>query len=135
MFNKFKDCDGKFDESLHHDVAGLQSLYEATHLRVRGEDFLEEALAFTTTHLQSAANRLSPPLSKQVRHALNQPLRKGLPRLEARHYMSLHQELHGSRNHVLLRFAKLDFNLLQQVHQKEPSDIARLILSITTHIR
>nr|XP_011458432.1 PREDICTED: (-)-germacrene D synthase-like isoform X2 [Fragaria vesca subsp. vesca]XP_011458435.1 PREDICTED: (-)-germacrene D synthase-like isoform X2 [Fragaria vesca subsp. vesca] len=125
MFNKFKDCDGKFDESLHHDVAGLQSLYEATHLRVRGEDFLEEALAFTTTHLQSAANRLSPPLSKQVRHALNQPLRKGLPRLEARHYMSLHQELHGSRNHVLLRFAKLDFNLLQQVHQKELSDIAR----------
>ncbi|XP_062015838.1 (-)-germacrene D synthase-like [Rosa rugosa] len=121
MFNKFDYT------SLHDDVVGLQSLYEATHLRVRGEDFLEEALTFTTTHLESAAlaNHLSPPLSKQVRHALNQPLRKGLPRLEARHYMSLHQELHGSRNRILLSFAKLDFNLLQQVHQKELSDIAR----------
>ncbi|XP_062011925.1 (-)-germacrene D synthase-like [Rosa rugosa] len=126
-FNKFKDSDGKLNKSLHDDVVGLQSLYEATHLRVRGEDFLEEALTFTTTHLASAvlANRLSPPLSKQVRHALNQPLRKGLPRLEARHYMSLHQELHGSRNQILLSFAKLDFNLLQQLHQKELSDIAR----------
>ncbi|XP_040361608.1 (-)-germacrene D synthase isoform X2 [Rosa chinensis] len=127
MFNKFKDGDGKLNKSLHYDVVGLQSLYEATHLRVRGEDFLEEALTCTTTLLESAAlaNRLSPPLFKQVRHALNQPLRKGLPRLEARHYMSLHQELHGSRNQILLSFAKLDFNLLQQVHQTELSDIAR----------
>ncbi|XP_050369625.1 (-)-germacrene D synthase-like [Argentina anserina] len=125
MFNKFKDSDGKLKESLHDDVVGLQSLYEATHLRVRGEDFLEEALTFATTRLESAANRLSPPLSKQVSHALNQPLRKGLPRLEARHNMSLHQELHRSRNQILLNFAKLDFNLLQKVHQKELSDIAR----------
>jgi (-)-germacrene D synthase len=128
MFNKFKDSDGKLKESLRDDVIGLQSLYEATHLRVQGEDLLGEALTFTTTHLESAANHLSLPLSKQVRHALNQPLWKGLPRLEARHYLSLHQELHGSRNQTLLSFAKLDFNLVQQVHQKELSDIARLTI-------
>ena len=123
IFNKFKDSDGKLKESLRDDVIGLQSLYEATHLRVRGEDLLDEALTFTTTHLESAANHLSPPFSKQVRHALNQPLWKGLPRVEARHYLSLQ----GSRNQTLLSFAKLDFNLLQHVHQKELSDIARLI--------
>ncbi|KAK9938417.1 hypothetical protein M0R45_015158 [Rubus argutus] len=125
MFNKFKDSDGKLKESLRDDVIGLQSLYEATHLRVHGEDLLDEALSFATTHLESAANHLSLPLSKQVRHALNQPLWKGLPRLEARHYLSFHQELYGSRNQTLLSFAKLDFNLVQQVHQKELSDIAR----------
>ena len=137
MFNKFKDSDGKLKESLRDDVVGLLSLYEATHLRVRGEDLLDEALTFTTTHLESAANHLSPLFSKHVRHALNQPLWKGLPRVEARHYLSLHQELHGSRNQTLLSFAKLDFNLLQQVHQKELSDIARLIIyyHINTLIR
>ncbi|XP_048441589.1 (-)-germacrene D synthase-like [Pyrus x bretschneideri] len=54
MFNKFKDVNNaKFKESLTNDVVGLLSLYEATHLRVHGGDILEEALSFTTTHLES----------------------------------------------------------------------------------
>ncbi|KAM1150201.1 hypothetical protein ACFX2B_030410 [Malus domestica] len=68
MFNKFKDVDdAKFKESLTNDVVGLLSLYQATHLRVHGEDILEEALSSTTTHLESASHRLSPgPLPKQT---------------------------------------------------------------------
>ncbi|KAL6315659.1 hypothetical protein AAG906_004831 [Vitis piasezkii] len=34
------------------DVRGMLGLYEAAHLRVNGEDILDEALAFTTTHLR-----------------------------------------------------------------------------------
>ncbi|XP_008232170.1 PREDICTED: (-)-germacrene D synthase-like [Prunus mume] len=124
IFNNFKDSDGKFKESLVNDVLGLLSLYEATHLRNHGEDILDEALIFTTTHLESATHRLSPILSKQVTHAMYQPFWKGLPRLETRHYMSLYQE-RDSQNETLLNFAKLDFNLLQQVHQRELSEISR----------
>ncbi|KAM1057250.1 hypothetical protein ACFX2A_031211 [Malus domestica] len=124
MFNKFKDDEGKFKESLVNDVIGLLSLYEATQLRVHGEDILEEALTFTTTHLKSVENRLSSPLSKLVTHALYQPFWKGNPRLEARRYLSIYQE-DDSHNETLLTFAKLDFNLLQQVHQKELSEISR----------
>nr|QEE82240.1 alpha-cis-bergamotene synthase [Prunus dulcis] len=124
IFNNFKDSDGKFKESLVNDVVGLLSLYEATHLRIHGEDILDEALTFTTTHLESATHRLSPILSKQVTHALYQPFWKGLPRLETRHYLSLYQE-RDSQNETLLNFAKLDFNLLQQVHQRELSEISR----------
>ncbi|RXI03093.1 hypothetical protein DVH24_003171 [Malus domestica] len=105
MFNKFKDVDdAKFKESLTNDVVGLLSLYQATHLRVHGEDILEEALSSTTTHLESAAHRLSPvPLPKQVMHALYQPLWKGNPRLEARHYFSIY---HEHRSYIEIQFNK-----------------------------
>ncbi|KAH7544278.1 hypothetical protein JRO89_XS15G0139500 [Xanthoceras sorbifolium] len=124
VFNKFKDNKGNFKESLVTDIKGILSLYEATHLRVHGEDILEEALAFTTSHLESMATQISSPLAEQVNRALNRPIRRGLQRLDARHYMSVYQEdpLH---NKVLLTFAKLDFNILQKLHQKELSDISR----------
>ncbi|XP_050374107.1 (-)-germacrene D synthase-like [Argentina anserina] len=124
VFNKFKECRGTFKESLMSDVVGLLSLYEATHLRVHGEDVLEEALTFSRTHLQSIAPRLSSPLSKQVNHALYQPLWKGFQRLEARHYLSIYEE-DDSHNETLLNLAKMDFNLVQKVHQKELSDMTR----------
>ncbi|RVW37312.1 (-)-germacrene D synthase [Vitis vinifera] len=123
LFNNFKDNEGNFKESLSSDVRGMLSLYEATHLRVHGEDILDEALAFTTTHLQSAAKYSSNPLAEQVVHALKQPIRKGLPRLEARHYFSVYQA-DDSHHKALLKLAKLDFNLLQKLHQKELSDIS-----------
>ncbi|GMY31369.1 (-)-germacrene D synthase-like, partial [Fagus crenata] len=122
-FTKFKDNDGNCKESLISDARGMLSLYEATHLRVHGEAILDEALVFTATHLKSIASHLSPPLATQVSHALKQPIRKGLPRLEARHYFSIYQE-DPSHDKVLLTFAKLDFNLLQKKHQKEVSNIA-----------
>ncbi|KAI9186809.1 hypothetical protein LWI28_021191 [Acer negundo] len=129
VFNKFKNSKGNFRESCATDIKGMLSLYEATHLRVHGEDILEEALAFTTSHLESmAASQLinSPPLAEQVNGALNRPIRRGLQRLDARHYMSIYQEdpLH---NKVLLTFAKQDFNILQKLHQKELSDISRVV--------
>nr|UJH94378.1 germacrene D synthase 2 [Zanthoxylum ailanthoides] len=123
VFSKFIDNDGNFKASLVGDARGMLSLYEATHLRVHGENILDEALAFTTSHLESMATQISSSLAKQVKHALIQPLRKGLQRLEARQYMPLYQE-DASHNEALLTFAKLDFNKLQKLHQKELSEIS-----------
>ncbi|PPD75280.1 hypothetical protein GOBAR_DD27795 [Gossypium barbadense] len=81
-FHKFKDDDGNFNMSLTSDVKGLLELYEASHLRVHGEDILEEALGFTTTHLglAKASGTIEYPLSALVSHALYQSIRRGLPR-------------------------------------------------------
>ncbi|KAL3747661.1 hypothetical protein ACJRO7_016459 [Eucalyptus globulus] len=125
IFNKFKDSNGNFNESLIADVQGLLSLFEACHTRFHGDDVLNDALAFTMTHLKSIdEGKASPNLKKQVSHALNQPIHKGIPRLEARQYIPLYQEkpLH---NEVLLALAKLDFNLLQEQHQKELGNLTR----------
>ncbi|XP_048140753.1 (-)-germacrene D synthase-like [Rhodamnia argentea] len=125
VFNKFKDSEGNFKESLVTYVRGLLSLYEACHLRCHGDAILEEALPFAITCLESIDEmKESTSLAKQVSHALKQPLRKGLPRLEARHYISLYQE-EPSHDDVLLALAKLDFNLLARATPKELGRITR----------
>ncbi|ONI13040.1 hypothetical protein PRUPE_4G199300 [Prunus persica] len=125
IFNKFKDSkNGGFKESLIADVLGMLSFYEATHLRVHGEDILEEALIFTTKHLESATTHVSYQLAEQIAQALKRPLRKSLERLCARRFMSIYQD-EASHNEALLKLAKSDFNLVQSLHKQELSEIIR----------
>ncbi|KAG8492539.1 hypothetical protein CXB51_009782 [Gossypium anomalum] len=124
VFNKFKDEQGNFKSSVTSDVRGLLELYEASYMRVHGEDILDEAISFTTNHLSLVVASLDYPLSEQVSHALKQSIRRGLPRVEARHYLSVYQDIE-SHNKSLLEFAKIDFNMLQLLHRKEISEICR----------
>ena len=126
IFNKFKDEQGGFKEALIKDVQGMLGLYEVAHLRVHGEDILEEALAFTTTHLKTMVESLRYPLAEQVAHALKRPIRKGLERLEGRWYISIYQD-EASHDEILLKLAKLDFNLVQSLHKEELSNLTRLV--------
>ncbi|KAH7544508.1 hypothetical protein JRO89_XS15G0177800 [Xanthoceras sorbifolium] len=127
-FNKFKDNNGEFKENLTNDAKGMLSLYEATHLRHHGEDILEKALVFSKAHLKSLAEKSSPHLAKQIINALEIPLHKGMPRLEALKYISFYQE-DESRNETLLLFAKLDFNRVQLLHQQELCHLSRWDIS------
>ncbi|KAJ4968224.1 hypothetical protein NE237_014925 [Protea cynaroides] len=124
VFNRFKDSDGNFKEDLIKDVSSMLCLYEATHLRIPGEDILDEALEFTTTGLKSIVTDLKPPLATQVMHALRQPLHKGVSRIEARHYISIYQE-DKTKNEILLKLAKRDFNLLQSIYLQELRQLSK----------
>ncbi|PPD70549.1 hypothetical protein GOBAR_DD32574 [Gossypium barbadense] len=124
VFNKFKGEQGNVNSFVTIDVRGLLELYEASYLRVHGEDILDEAISFTTNHLSLVVASLDYPLSEQVSHALKQSIRRGLPRVEARHYLSVYQDIE-SHNKALLEFAKIDFNMLQLLHRKELSEICR----------
>ncbi|KAF7833899.1 putative terpene synthase 2 [Senna tora] len=127
VFNKFKDEEGKFSEEHSKDVEGMLSLYEAAHLSIHGETILDEALAFTSTKLGSITidqSNSNPFLAAQVVQTLNQTPYRGLPRLEARKYISIYHQ-HPSHNQLLLTLAKLDFNTLQKLHQKEFGNICK----------
>ncbi|KAK8300711.1 hypothetical protein V6Z12_D05G411200 [Gossypium hirsutum] len=124
VFNKFKGEQGNVNSFVTIDVRGLLELYEASYLRVHGEDILDEAISFTTNHLSLVVASLDYLLSEQVSHALKQSIRRGLPRVEARHYLSVYQDIE-SHNKALLEFAKIDFNMLQLLHRKELSEICR----------
>lgn len=130
VFNKFKDSKGNFKESLILDIRGMLSLYEATKLRIHGEDVLDQALDFTTTHLvASMASNSSPFFATQIKNALKQSIYRNIPRNEVRHFICLYEQI-PSHNGDLLTFAKLDFNLLQKMHQKELSGIQRWYKSL-----
>ncbi|GLU23523.1 hypothetical protein SLE2022_395210 [Rubroshorea leprosula] len=127
VFKKFVDKKGKFKADLVNDVTGVLNLYEAAHFGIQGEDILDEALAFTTSSLESIATQkqISTQLIEQITHALNRPIQKSFPRTEAKRYISFYsQDDHfASRQGALLRFAEIDFNMVQALHQQELSRI------------
>ncbi|KAJ4724504.1 Casbene synthase [Melia azedarach] len=96
----------------------MLSLYEATHLSMHGEDILDEALAFTRAHLPALATNSSPHLAKHISDALEQPFYTGVPRLETLKFIPFYEHDESS-NETLLKFAKLDFNKVQTLHQQE----------------
>ncbi|CDP18842.1 unnamed protein product [Coffea canephora] len=124
IFDGFLDANGKFKESLCNDIKGLLSLYEAAHVRTHGDKILEEALFFTTTHLTREIPNVGSTLAKKVKHALEQPLHKGIPRYEAYCYISMYEEDESS-NKLLLRLAKLDYHLLHMLYKRDLSEIIR----------
>ncbi|MBA0687507.1 hypothetical protein Goari_015038, partial [Gossypium aridum] len=123
-FDKFIDEKGKFKESLISDVKGMLELYEATYFQLHGETILKEALAFTMFHLNLAKTTMDYPLSTQIANALKRPPRKSLPRLVARSYIPIY-EGYATHDKNLMKFAKLDFNMVQHLHKEELSKINR----------
>ncbi|CAL1385457.1 unnamed protein product [Linum trigynum] len=122
ILEHFKDGEGNFKSSWVSDVPAMLSLYEASFLATPGEDILDQARTFTTQNLigssSSAVAEITSPTKlmaeDQVSFALNRPIRKRLPMLEARRFIDTYQG-----NDSLLMLAKLDFNIVQQQHQEE----------------
>ncbi|KAH0696980.1 hypothetical protein KY290_014407 [Solanum tuberosum] len=124
-FRKFTNDQGNYKEALVNNVQGMLSLYEAAQFRVHDEDILDKALNFTVTQLKLILPKLSnSSLAKQISNALKFPIKDGIVRVETRKYISFYEE-DESHDQVLLKFAKLDFNILQRLHKKELCDITR----------
>ncbi|GJU10886.1 E-beta-farnesene synthase 1 [Tanacetum coccineum] len=126
IFKSYMGEDGTFKKSLCNDAQGTLALYEAAYMRVEGEQVLDEALEFTKIILDVIANDPScdSSLRTQIQQALKQPLRRRLARLEALRYIPIYQH-ETSRKQVLLKLAKLDFNMLQSMHKMELSQICK----------
>ncbi|KAM3697273.1 hypothetical protein ACJW31_06G099700 [Castanea mollissima] len=123
VFNCFKDQKGNFKECLSKDIKGLLSLHEASYLGFEGENLLHEAMEFTTMHLKDLKGDVSRTL-KEVRHSLEMPLHRRMRRLEQRWYIDAYS-MKEAHNRKLLELAKLDFNIVQSVHQRDLKDMSR----------
>lgn len=56
----------------------------------------------------------------------SQPIYTNLPRLGAKKYLCMYENKE-SHNDLLLKFAILDFNIVQKLHQRELGDLTRYI--------
>ncbi|CAL1392803.1 unnamed protein product [Linum trigynum] len=64
------------------------------------------------------ARELASPLAERVAHALHRPLRRGMRRAEHLFFVSIYPKIDG-HDAGLLKLARLGFNLLQNLYQKE----------------
>ncbi|CAN0903622.1 Probable terpene synthase 3 [Linum grandiflorum] len=120
IFKNFKTEDGEFKEELVKDIEGILNLYEAGYMRKQEEDILDEAIQFTKSHLDAAimVKELDSTLADRISHALERPLRKGVPKVEQLFFISVYEQMQG-HDATLLTLAKLSFNVLQNMYQKE----------------
>nr|XP_043635880.1 (-)-germacrene D synthase-like [Erigeron canadensis] len=127
VFGQYKGNNGLFKKALvTDDVECILELYEAAHMRVQDEFVLDDALVSTKGYLENIANdpHSSCTLTKKIREALERPVQRRLPRLDALQYIPYYEQ-EVSHNKSLLKLAKLGFNHLQSLHKKELSQLSK----------
>ncbi|XP_051125721.1 trans-alpha-bergamotene synthase-like isoform X2 [Andrographis paniculata] len=125
VFRSFMDEVGNFKESLGGDVKGMLSLYEASFLCVEGEAILDLAKDFATRHLKKKLEETrNAILVDEIRHALEVPLHWRVQKLEARWFIQVY-ETRPDANPILVRLAKLNYNMVQAKYQDEIKYLSR----------
>ncbi|CAE5963153.1 unnamed protein product [Arabidopsis arenosa] len=114
VFKRFRRKDGMFKECLVGDAKGMLSLYEAAHLETRTEKILDEALRFTSGHLELLAEggTIPPHISRLIKNSLYIPQHHNIEMLFAKGYI-LFYEQEEDHDKILLRLSKLNFRFLQ----------------------
>nr|XP_043613103.1 (-)-beta-pinene synthase, chloroplastic-like [Erigeron canadensis] len=121
IFSDCLDADGNFKGHLSEDITGMLNLYEASYLSVEDETILDDAREFTIKYLEkSLENRLGDQhMLSLISHALEFPLHWRVPRVEAKWYIDSYEARRSGMNPTVLELAKLDFNMVQAVHQED----------------
>lgn len=120
VFNNFFSDEMKsFNIHLYDDLNGMLCLYEASFLCIEGENILETAKHFTIEYLEKYMRSTKDENEATIiRHALELPLHRRMPRLEARWFIDIY-ERKVDMNPIILEFAKIDFNRVQSIHQQD----------------
>jgi (-)-alpha-terpineol synthase len=123
------DEEGHCKEELCSDIKGMLNLYEASFLAKQGEQMLEAARQFTTKHLtkyleSSNVKYNNSMLKEHVAHALDLPLNWRMERLHTRWFIDQYKTDDHFRP-ALWELAVLDFNLVQNLYQKELKHVSK----------
>ncbi|CAI9759953.1 unnamed protein product [Fraxinus pennsylvanica] len=123
IFENFKDHNGNFKGSLAQDIPGMLTLYEASHVAYNGENILDEAREFTTMNLKEMLGKIDMKMGARVSHALEIPFQCRMQRLEARWNIEAYTKK-DEANQLLLKLAKLDFNMVQSMLQRDLQQVS-----------
>ncbi|KAK6919441.1 Terpene synthase, metal-binding domain [Dillenia turbinata] len=112
IYDRFKEESGQFKADLCNDV-------KASLFGLEDENTIDDSKVFATKLLKDLSEaKLSPLMAGKMNHAFYMPLHWRLNRVEARWFIDTYSE-EINKNLLLLEFAKMDFNLVQSIHQKE----------------
>ncbi|KAI3765165.1 hypothetical protein L2E82_15192 [Cichorium intybus] len=112
------------EKNINLNVKAMVSLLEASHLAMEGEDILEEARVLASNFLKNAYVHLDGELGKEIHDALL-PLNLSVEWFNFKNYIHSYEKFGTSSSRSLLKLAKLNFNMVQAVHQSDLKDILR----------
>ncbi|XP_010261300.1 PREDICTED: terpene synthase 10-like [Nelumbo nucifera] len=129
VFKSFKEEVGDgyftFGGPVCKDIRTILSLYEASYYAFEGESILDEAQRFTRRQLKKKLKEnIAPDLTREISHAMELPLHWRMQRMEARWFLDTYG-MREDMDPLLLKFAKLDFNLVQATHQEDLKHVSR----------
>nr|AAM91652.1 putative terpene cyclase [Arabidopsis thaliana] len=120
VFQRFKGSNGSFKESLIGDAKGMLSLYEAAHLATTKDYILDEALIFTSSHLETlvATGTCPPHLLARIRNALSICQHWNFEVLVPLDFIPFYEQ-EKDHDEMLLKFAKLSFKYLKLIYLQD----------------
>ncbi|GMH30303.1 hypothetical protein Nepgr_032146 [Nepenthes gracilis] len=124
IFINFIDNKGAFKESLRTNIRGVLQLYEASHLAIQEENIMNKAKDFSKESLRNLDLDIDVSISKQVIDALEHPLHWTVQWFRVRRQIDAYEH-QVDRNPMLLELAKLNFNVVQAIHQRELQELSR----------
>jgi len=103
----------------------MLGFYEASCLGMEGEDTLDEASDFTSKQLKASMTSMEPGLAGLVGHTLLHPIHMSLPRFNTKNYLNHRHRENGCTRFLHKLLAKLDFNTVQSLHQREFREVSK----------
>lgn len=124
IFENILDKKSGIKDDLHNDVKGLIELYEASELRVEGEEILDRVKEFTLNSLNELCSGRESHEDREIMSSLAQPRHKTLRRLTSKRFISMIKiagEVDNEWLESLLRVAEIDSTMLKSLIQEETS--------------
>ncbi|GLJ09977.1 hypothetical protein SUGI_0119460 [Cryptomeria japonica] len=133
VLENFKGKDGQFLSSYsqsNKEIKTILNLFRVSLIAFHGEKIMEEAKAFATRYLEQVLPKINGSnLSREIEFNLHYGWHTNVPRLEARNYIDIYgaetSRMTCESNKKILDLAKLDFNMVQSVQQRELQILAK----------
>ena len=131
VFKQFKNEIENLTCNCKDKAKEMLSFYEASFLAMEDESFMDEQRQFAIQHLSKylKSNNNDQIICTKIRHALQLPFHWRMSRLEARWFIDNVYRTKPNSKSVLLDLAKLDFNIVQSIHQDDLKDVSRYLIN------
>ncbi|GLJ31920.1 hypothetical protein SUGI_0642450 [Cryptomeria japonica] len=133
VLENFKEKDGQFLSSYTHskqEIRSILNLFCASLIAFPEEKVMDEAKVFASIYLKQAMPKIDDAnLVQEIKLNLEYGWHTNMPRLEARNYIDIYGTntswMTCMNNKKILDLAKLDFNMVQSMQQRELQVLSR----------
>ncbi|XAR53727.1 Alpha-farnesene synthase [Bertholletia excelsa] len=107
------------------DINTKVELLEASHLACEGENILEEAKLLSAEILRYIDSNVDDKRSKEIAQTLDHPLHWRVQWYDVRRHIDVLGKMVGTQFPTLVKLAKLNFNMVQAIHQEDLKELSR----------